>query len=173
MNDVPEKLDLASIDIAQERRQELLRLFPEIRTEGGKLDFELATLRLAPEESVNFDTSENLIIEGDNLEVHFKEETFWLDQKRIAELFGVEIHTISYHLREIFASGELDREATVRRIRRVGREGSRAVSRDIDFYNLDAIIAVGYRVNSALATRFRIWATQTLKRRSPAARPTC
>ena len=97
------------------------------------------------------------------IEVHLEDETFWLDQKRIAELFGVEIHTISYHLKEIFASGELVRDATVRRIRRVGREGSRAVSRDIDFYSLDAIIAVGYRVNSALATRFRIWATQTLK----------
>ena len=97
------------------------------------------------------------------IEVHLEDETFWLDQKRIAELFGVEIHTISYHLKEIFASGELVRDATLRRIRRVGREGSRAVSRDIDFYSLDAIIAVGYRVNSALATRFRIWATQTLK----------
>jgi hypothetical protein len=97
------------------------------------------------------------------IEVHFEDETFWLDQKRLAELFDVEIHTISYHLKEIFASGELTPEATLRKIRRVRREGTREVSRDIDFYNLDAIIAVGYRVNSARATQFRIWATQTLK----------
>jgi hypothetical protein len=65
------------------------------------------------------------------IEVHFEDETFWLTQKRIAELFGVEVHTISYHLKEIVASGELVREATLRRSRRVPQEGSRAVSRDI------------------------------------------
>jgi hypothetical protein len=97
------------------------------------------------------------------IEVHFEDETFWLDQKRLAELFDVEIHTISYHLKEIFASGELTPEATLRKIRRVRREGTREVSRGIDYYNLDAIIAVGYRVNSVRATQFRIWATQTLK----------
>ncbi|MGV8040225.1 MAG: virulence RhuM family protein [Thermoanaerobaculaceae bacterium] len=97
------------------------------------------------------------------IEVHYEEETFWLDQRRLAELFGVEVHTISYHLKEIFTSGELAREATVRRIRRVQKEGGRDVSREIEYFNLDAIIAVGYRVNSARATQFRIWATQTLK----------
>jgi len=83
------------------------------------------------------------------IEVLYEGETFWLNQRRIAELFGVEVHTISYHLKEIFASGELTEEATVRRIRRVQREGDREVSREIEFYNLDAIISVGYRVNSA------------------------
>jgi hypothetical protein len=97
------------------------------------------------------------------VEVLYESETFWLDQKRIAELFGVELPTISYHLKEIYASGELERGATLRRILRVQREGSRDVRREIEFYNLDAIISVGYRVNSAQATQFRIWATQTLR----------
>ena len=78
-------------------------------------------------------------------------------------MFGVEIPTVSYHLKGIYASGELTEEATLRRIQRVQREGDREVSREIEFYNLDAIISVGYRVNSAQATQFRIWATQTLK----------
>lgn len=97
------------------------------------------------------------------VEVFYELETFWMNQKRIAELFGVEIHTVSYHLKEIYGSGELTPEATLRRIRRVQIEGNREVSREIEFYNLDAIISVGYRVNSAQATQFRIWATQTLR----------
>jgi hypothetical protein len=97
------------------------------------------------------------------IEVLYEAETFWLNQKKVAELFGVEVPTISYHLKEIYGSGELDEGATLRKIRRVQREGNREVSREIDFYNLDAIISVGYRVNSAQATQFRIWATQTLK----------
>lgn len=97
------------------------------------------------------------------VEVIFKDETFWLTQKRMGELFGVESHTITYHLKEIFQSGELQQESTTRKIRVVQREGNRDVSRDVDFYNLDAIIAVGYRVNSFQATRFRIWATKTLR----------
>ena len=97
------------------------------------------------------------------IEVLYESETFWLNQKRIAELFGVEIHTISYHLKEIYESRELSPEATLRKIRRVQIEGSRKVTREIEFYNLDAIISVGYRVNSAQATQFRIWATQTLR----------
>jgi hypothetical protein len=97
------------------------------------------------------------------VEVLYESETFWLDQKRIAELFGVEIPTISYHLKEIYGSGELLREATLRKILRVQTEGNREVRREIEFYNLDAIISVGYRVNSAQATQFRIWATQTLR----------
>jgi hypothetical protein len=97
------------------------------------------------------------------IEVLYEGETFWLSQRRIAELFGVEVPTVSYHLKGIYASGELTHGATVRRIRRVQREGDREVTREIDFYNLDAIISVGYRVNSARATQFRIWATQTLK----------
>ncbi len=97
------------------------------------------------------------------IEVFYQSETFWLDQRRIAELFDVEIPTINYHLKEIYLSGELHQEATLRKILRVQQEGERVVSRQIDHYNLDAIISVGYRVNSAQATQFRIWATQTLR----------
>jgi hypothetical protein len=97
------------------------------------------------------------------VEVIYEDESFWLSQKKMAELFGVESHTITYHLKEIFQSGELIQEATTRKFRVVQREGNRDVNREIDFYNLDAIIAVGYRVNSHSATQFRIWATATLK----------
>ncbi len=97
------------------------------------------------------------------IEITYEAETFWLDQKRIAKLFGVESHTVTYHLKEIFSSGELSAEATTRKIRVVQREGNRDVAREIDFYNLDAIISVGYRVNSFQATQFRIWATETLR----------
>ena len=97
------------------------------------------------------------------VEVLYEGETFWLEQRRIAELFGVEVPTVSYHLKQIFESGELDPAATVRRIQRVRPEGDRQVRREIEYYNLDAIISVGYRVNSAQATQFRIWATQTLR----------
>ncbi|RYG44830.1 MAG: hypothetical protein EOO01_18775 [Chitinophagaceae bacterium] len=97
------------------------------------------------------------------VEVIFNDETFWLSQKRMAELFGVEINTINYHLKEIFTSGELTEDATIRKIRIVQKEGNREVSREIEFYNLDAIIAVGYRVNSKQATQFRIWATKLLR----------
>lgn len=97
------------------------------------------------------------------VEVLYEGETFWLDQRRMAELFGVEVPTISYHLKEVYASGELARDPTVRKLQRVQREGNREVRREIEFYNLDAIISVGYRVNSAQATQFRIWATQTLR----------
>lgn len=97
------------------------------------------------------------------VEVLYEADTFWLDQRRMAELFGVDVRTISYHLKEVYASGELKPEATLQEIWRVQREGTREVRREIEFYNLDAIISVGYRVNSAQATQFRIWATQTLR----------
>ena len=97
------------------------------------------------------------------VEVLYESETFWLNQKRIAELFGVDLRTVSYHLGEICSSGELLQDRTLRKIWRVQTEGSREVRREIEFYNLDAVISVGYRVNSAQATQFRIWATQTLR----------
>jgi hypothetical protein len=102
--------------------------------------------------------------DGDvKVEVFFQEETFWLSQKKMAELFGVESNTVTYHLKEIYQSGELEQVSTTRKIRVVQKEGNRDVSRDVDFYNLDAIIAIGYRVNSFQATQFRIWATKTLR----------
>jgi len=97
------------------------------------------------------------------VDVRFKDETFWLTQKAMAELFDVESHTITYHLQEIFRTDELEEAATTRKFRAVQKEGSRNVERDLQFYNLDAVIAVGYRVNSKKATRFRQWATKTLK----------
>jgi len=96
------------------------------------------------------------------VDVFFQDETVWLTQKRMAGLFGVEVPTVSYHLKEVFDSGELEEAATIRKIRIVQHEGGRKVEREVNFYNLDAIISVGYRVNSQQATQFRIWATKTL-----------
>jgi hypothetical protein len=98
-----------------------------------------------------------------NVQVLFNNETLWLPQKRMAELFGVDRSVITKHLKNIFESGELDPQATCAIIAQVQNEGGRSVSRNIEFYNLDAIIAVGYRVNSFQATQFRIWATRVLK----------
>ena len=97
------------------------------------------------------------------VEVFFQGESFWLSQRRMAELFDVEVNTINYHLKEIYQSGELQAGATIRKFRIVQNEGGRSVTREVEYYHLDAIIAVGYRVNSLQATQFRIWATQTLR----------
>lgn len=97
------------------------------------------------------------------VEVIFNSETFWMSQKRMADLFGVDVRTINYHLGQIYESGELTKETTIRKIGIVQSEGERDVERTPLFYNLDAIIAVGYRVNSYQATQFRIWATSVLK----------
>lgn len=98
-----------------------------------------------------------------SIEVLYDNENFWLTQKTMAELFNVKPNTISYHLNEIYESKELIKNSTNRKIRQVQKEGNRNVEREFDFYSLDAIIAVGYRVNSKEATDFRIWATNTLK----------
>ncbi|NCU27405.1 cell filamentation protein Fic, partial [Candidatus Nomurabacteria bacterium] len=92
-----------------------------------------------------------------------KDETIWLTQKSIAELFGVQTPAINKHLLNIYDEGELVREATISKMEIVQTEGERSVQRTLDFYNLDAIISVGYRVNSRKATHFRIWATGVLK----------
>jgi hypothetical protein len=92
-----------------------------------------------------------------------KDETIWLTQKTMGALFGVQTPAISKHLTNIFEEGELQREATVSILEIVQTEGSRNITRKTEFYNLDAIISVGFRVNSAKATAFRIWATKTLK----------
>ena len=98
-----------------------------------------------------------------SVEVLYNEEDFCLTQKSMAELFNVEVNTINYHLKEVFETEELEENRTIRKIRIVQKEGNRKVSRELTFYSLDAIIAVGYRVNSKEATDFRIWATKTLK----------
>ena len=97
------------------------------------------------------------------VDVFVEGETIWLTQKSMGELFGVVKSTISEHLSNIFETNELQKEVTVRNFRTVQQEGERLVNRELEYYNLDAIISVGYRVNSAKATQFRIWATQTLK----------
>lgn len=98
-----------------------------------------------------------------SLNVLLQDETIWLTQKGMGELFGVVKSTISEHLTNIFDTGELNKEATVRKFRTVQQEGERLINRELEFYNLDVIISVGYRISSAKATQFRIWATQTLK----------
>ena len=97
------------------------------------------------------------------IEVLFNGQTFWLTQKKMADLYNVEVSTINYHLGQIYESGELKEEATIRKFEIVQTEGGREVNRSQMIYNLDAIIAVGYRVNSYKASQFRIWATAVLK----------
>ena len=101
--------------------------------------------------------------ENVQLEVRLEEETVWLTQQQMAILFDVKENNITYHIQGIFKTHELDPESTTQKIRVVRKEGNRFVNRSIDYYNLDMIISVGYRVNSANATQFRRWATSVLK----------
>ncbi|WP_272667795.1 MULTISPECIES: virulence RhuM family protein [unclassified Providencia] len=120
-----------------------------------------------PSLSLQDQTSEFLLYTAPNgevkVEVLLSGETIWLTQKRIAQLFGVGVPAISKHLDNIYDSGELQREATISILETVQQEGKREVKRKLEYYNLDAVISVGYRVNSAQATQFRIWATQLIK----------
>ena len=117
----------------------------------------------------NIDNLKDLIIyqsqnnENISVEVLYNEEDFWLTQKSMSKLFNVAENNITYHLQNIFKTGELEENRITQKIRVVQNEGTRKVSREVTFYSLDAIIAVGYRVNSKEATDFRIWATKTLK----------
>ena len=117
--------------------------------------------------SLRDQTTEFLLYTAPNgaikVEVLLSNETIWLTQKRMAELFGVGVAAISKHLDNIYESGELQREATLSVLETVQQEGARQVTRKLEYYNLDAVISVGYRVNSAQATQFRIWATQLIK----------
>ncbi|MFV0435099.1 MAG: virulence RhuM family protein [Leucobacter sp.] len=97
------------------------------------------------------------------IEARYEDETVWLSQKLLAELFDVDVRTVNEHLRSVYASNELNEIATIRKFRIVQREGNRDVAREVKHYNLDAIISVGYRVNSTRATQFRQWATQVLR----------
>jgi len=99
--------------------------------------------------------------DGDvKFEVFLQDETIWLTQKMMAELFGVDVRTVSEHLQNIFKTAELQEDSAIRKIRTTASDGK---AYDTQFYDLDAIISVGYRVNSARATQFRIWATQVLR----------
>ncbi len=106
-----------------------------------------------------------VIYEGNEarVEVRLERESVWLSLQQIADLFGRDKSVISRHLKAIFASGELERQATVAKNATVQREGEREVVREIEYFNLDAVISVGYRVNSVRATRFRQWATRVLR----------
>ena len=97
------------------------------------------------------------------VDVVFNDETFWMTQKAMAELFQTTVQNIGQHIKNIIAEEELSAEATIKKIFVVLNEGEREVTRNPEFYSLDMIIAVGYRVNSKQATRFRQWATKTLK----------
>lgn len=97
------------------------------------------------------------------IEVLLERDTVWLSQRHMAELFDCSIDNVSLHLKNVFAEGELSEEATTEESSTVQKEGSRAVSRPLRMYNLDAIISIGYRINSIRGTQFRIWATQKLK----------
>ena len=112
-------------------------------------------------------TAEFLIFEkqahADSIEVRYEDETLWMTQKMMASLFEVNVPAISKHLQNIFNEGELAQESTVSKMETVQNEGGRSVTRMIDYYNLDAVISVGYRINSIRATQFRRWATQILK----------
>ncbi len=112
-------------------------------------------------------TAEFLIFTGQageqSIEARYEEETIWLSQKLMAALFAVDVRTINEHLKTIYEQGEVEPEATIRKFRIVQKEGNREVMRNVDFYNLDVIISVGYRVNSVRATQFRQWATRVLR----------
>jgi hypothetical protein len=113
------------------------------------------------------DDSKILIYESDSgetrLEVRLQRETVWLTLNLIAELYNTTKQNVSLHIQNIFEDGELVPEATVKKYLTVRREGARAVKRLLDYYNLEMIIAVGYRVKSSVATRFRQWATSRLR----------
>lgn len=112
-------------------------------------------------------TSDILIYQNQDgnikIDVRLQEETVWLTQAQMGQLFGKDKRTISEHISNIFSEGELEKSSTVRKFRTVQTEGNRQVERELDHYNLDVIISVGYRVKSVQGTQFRIWATQRLK----------
>ena len=109
--------------------------------------------------------SDIVIFESDSqqVEVRLEGETLWITQAQMADLFDVQKAAISKHLKNIYTTGELVQEATVSKMETVRKEGDRTVTRQVEHYNLDAIISVGYRVNSTRATRFRQWATRVLR----------
>ena len=100
---------------------------------------------------------------GVELKVKLKEATLWLTQKQIADLFGIKVPAINKHIKNIYEEGELPKHRTISKMEIVQMEGGREIKRSVDFYKLDMIISIGYRVNSKRATQFRIWATDILK----------
>ena len=119
---------------------------------------EKLTIKSGDAEFLMFEKKES----GESIEVRYENETLWLTQKSMAALFDVSNKTVSEHLSNVFSSGELDKDSTVRKFRIVQTEGIRQVTRNTDFYSLDAVISVGYRINSVRATQFRRRATKVL-----------
>lgn len=120
----------------------------------------------APEKHRDMEQGEIILYQPDEtvkLEVRLEDETVWLTQAQMAELFDVKENTVTYHIKEIYNVGELEINPTTRKIRVVRQEGNRMVNRNIDFYNLDMIISVGYRVSSKRGVQFRQWANKILK----------
>lgn len=116
-------------------------------------------IRSSTEEFITFKLQEK----DKGIQVRYENETLWMTQKAMAELFDVEQPAIAKHLINIYNENELDKDSTYSKMELVQKEGTRNVKRNVEFYNLDAIISVGYRVNSKKATNFRIWATKILK----------
>jgi hypothetical protein len=121
-----------------------------------------------PDRDESFDNHSEIILYQTNdgqshIDVRLQDETVWLSQRLMADLFQVKVPTINEHIKNIYSEGELVPEGTIRKYRIVQKEGSRIVERLIDYYNLDIIISVGYRVRSLRGTQFRIWATQRLR----------
>ena len=116
-------------------------------------------IRSSTEEFITFKLQEK----DKGIQVRYENETLWMTQKAMAELFDVEEPAIAKHLINIYNEKELDKDSTYSKMELVQKEGNRSVKRNVEFYNLDAIITVGYRVNSKKATNFRIWATKILK----------
>jgi hypothetical protein len=129
------------------------------RDKGGRMNDDKKLIRNS--------TAEFLIFTGQageqSIEALYEDETVWLLQKLMAALFDVDVRTVNEHLKNVYEQGEVTPEATIRKFRIVQTEGKREVVRNVDFYNLDAIISVGYRVNSVRATQFRQWATRVLR----------
>lgn len=117
------------------------------------------SIRSSAAEFLIFETQ----VKEDSIEVRYEDNTLWLTQKMMAQLFSVESNTITYHLQDLFRSKEITEDSTTRKFRVVQTEGNRQVTREILHYNLEAIISVGYRVNSIKATQFRRWATGILQ----------
>ena len=129
------------------------------KDEGGRMNDD--------KKLIGISTAEFLIFTGQageqSIEARYEDETVWLSQKLMAVLFDVDVRTVNEHLKNVYEQGEVTPAATIRKFRIVQTEGKREVVRNVDFYNLDAIISVGYRVNSVRATQFRQWATRVLR----------
>ncbi len=111
-----------------------------------------------PNEIMFYETDDGKVA----IEVRFENENAWLSQKHMAELFGCSVDNVSRHLKNIYTNGELDQNSTTEEFSIVGQEGNRLIRRNVKFYNLEVVISVGYRVNSARGVMFRTWATDKL-----------